>query len=385
MKLAIALALLACVAVASAQTCSSQGVTDQSSCDAKCGGRTNCACSYLLSSCGCAAADGFSFSCTDLSGGNDDFFGGDDDFGGSDFANCGDDGVTDEASCDAQCGSHSNCFCSFTEVLGVQGCSCGAADGFSYTCSSTSVGGDNDDSAVPPTSLIKSTLTAVLGQECAAPLDRALTSSFVKCVVEDNAALDALENDEDAIMNPTKLSNICSNKCIGEMFRAVDILNSTGCGTVPESAIANDPTGIIEGFFGIMMLKDYMGAVGLACTQGNGVFCGSLMPVFDLLMTDPTNFGAAQCQTIVGAGKCLGSYRAFLEADPTGLSDDDEPIDPDMVLSALESVCTAAGVTGITEAAAGTEAPSSLASSSATTVSGVVAAVAAAAVAAILA
>ncbi|EGD81197.1 hypothetical protein PTSG_11233 [Salpingoeca rosetta] len=397
-------------------SCSSDGVTSQSTCDNRCSG-SSCFCYFTVvagvTACSCADSSGSVYVCSDTSGatgsssGDDDFFSGfsaDDDlfpFGGDDdlsiqYSSCNADGVRSQSSCDSRC-SGSNCFCYFVTYSGYNTCSCADLSGSVYVC--TDIPGvptsatSNDDDDAPSSSLVTDVLVTYLGERCRSSINNAVSSSLINCIANADTELAVFNDDDfadddgdDGFPTPTELDGICRNRCVGQIFRSIQLLQADSClptiSNIP--SVDDDDNGILSGFAEFASFASYKDLLGLACTQGNGVYCSEVADAVSTLFDDPANFGAAQCQMIVGAGNCLGTLRAAFEANPD-LFDLSGALTADLVIQQLSATCDTFGVSGVTEAASATEAPSSIASSSATTVSGVVAAVVTLAAAAIMA
>ena len=99
------------------------------------------------------------------------------------------------------------------------------------------------------------------------------------------------------------------------------------------------------------------------CARGNGHYCGVVIDAIDTFVDSRNSFGTDECNTIVGAGFCLGS---IVHAVETGVVEtDDDGFDPSTIVEDISSACTAEGVSGVSQAAASTEAPADLASSAA--------------------
>ncbi|EGD81196.1 hypothetical protein PTSG_11232 [Salpingoeca rosetta] len=396
MKLLLAVAAVAALlSVASAQTCSSQGVSDSSSCNNKCSGQGSCACVFtdiIGATCECTGT-GFIFSCTDLAG-NDDFSFGDDDLV---VTSCSGDGVTSQSSCSNQC-SGNTCTCVFAEISGFSTCSCADGGSYVYSCSDASGTINADDDGAPSAGSVVDILTQFLGESCKSSIKSAVTNSLINCIADAGSEFSALSDDDfddlddDAFFTEEQLQDICNNDCVAQVFRSLAILEDASC--LPDlstiTGFLGDDDGassnILSGFAQFAGFAAYQETLGLACTQGGGVFCGTLIDVLGAISADPSAVTAAQCQALVDAGNCLGTIKAAVEVNPSIFGDDDGfEIDVNAFVGNISLACSNQGVSGVDQAAAGTEAPSSIASSSATMVSGIVAAVVAVAAAAIMA
>lgn len=189
-------------------------------------------------------------------------------------------------------------------------------------------------------------------------------------------------------------STECNNACFGVLFNALDILVAADCITPATSFSLGDDDGdddgddfdddgnfgIAESFGAIAAFKTIFTGV-CARSSTNNEYCGNLATVLEPIVEGNGTVTADTCTTIVGFGKCLGTLINAFEAVPI------EGI-PSTTFTALggllDTQCQAAGVTGVAQAAAGTEAPAT-ASSSATGLTALLGATVLAAVAALLA
>ncbi|EGD72115.1 hypothetical protein PTSG_00132 [Salpingoeca rosetta] len=294
---------------------------------------------------------------------------------------------------------------SCTFVVG-RGCACSKNDVLKFTCGDVPESGFGDDDfgglfpgmdAGAYRTFAIEFLVTQLGAQCRDPLNKALTTDLVKCLTEGEVPDFEFDFEDSA-----SIDTMCGNRCISQFFRGVSILDEAGC----LAALPADDDDDLASFFeddqddyddgddgdlisGIEDVREFMPLAGAVCTKSssNKQYCGKMVPYLDRALSSPGNVTADDCRAIIGYGACLGTFRAAVTEHPTLFSsdDDDNGIDADNFVAQLESLCRAQNVTGITEAASATEAPSSLASSSATSVSGIVAFVAAAVVAALLA
>ncbi|EGD79733.1 hypothetical protein PTSG_10716 [Salpingoeca rosetta] len=121
--------------------CTAEGVTSYFSCSAQCSGHVGCGCSYVglssMQSCACSTYSGVVFACADP----------DDD---TPVVDCAEAGVSNAATCDAQCTGHAGCFCAFKENGDASACNCGDFGGNIYFACATSVAVESDDNDTTP-------------------------------------------------------------------------------------------------------------------------------------------------------------------------------------------------------------------------------------------
>lgn len=309
---------------------------------------------------------------------------------------CDSEGVTDQTSCSSKC-SGTNCLCGYTEVNGVGSCGCtdGSVPVFSCTDASSisadddfSFGNDDfsfgdDDGAVPSVDEIRQGLILFLPDGCESAVNSAITSNVIDCFATATSEFSVLNTGDDAaFFSQTALDTVCGSKCISRLLGAVNTLYDAGCLAISDDDTLN--TGLDSIFGELGVFEQYEAQLNIACAKGDGNFCGLIFDTLSTYYEAPDTFTANDCMTIVSSGMCLGTIDAALNSG-NNLFGDDVVVDTQAFIANLTSTCDSMGVSGVSEAASGTEAPANLASSSATTVSGVVAAVVALVAAAILA
>lgn len=299
---------------------------------------------------------------------------------------CSSQGVTDGDSCNSQC-SGDFCSCTFASVNGAVTCGCSngfaCSDGGAISIGDDDFGGNffSDDDGVPDINTLRQAFVFFLGERCESAVNRAITNRLINCFAEGAEQFALIDSDDDGIFSEATLNVVCRSNCISTMFRAVNILYDADClnfglgGDDDFFGGDDDDEGGLDFIFGEFgLLEAYEDQLNVACTRGGNTYCGLLYDTLGIFYENPEAFGAAECQKIVDAGNCLGTIRAALDAN-VSLFGDDITVNTSVFIAGLNDVCSAAGVTGVSEAAASTERPANLASSAATTVSAVVAAV----------
>jgi len=166
-------ALAAIVAVSAAATCDSEGVSNQSQCDAQCPSCTICTFAEVngIATCTCASGNGVEFTCTDVSGFDDISF--DDDA----FTNLDDFNFDD---------------ISFDDV-------------------------DIGD--------IRDFYVQLLGEQCRSAVNSAITKSLFNCLTDATSFDFGFENG----FTTSAVDAVCANTCIRTMFSAITTLADADC------------------------------------------------------------------------------------------------------------------------------------------------------------
>ena len=229
--------------------------------------------------------------------------------------------------------------CSFSENGTLPFCFCYNR----YNCTASesirldfsSVPGIN--SADPSLDDIRHAMVHFLGERCRAPVNYAITQSLLDCN-DKWATLDAQLRFHNGHA-PREIHDVCNSFCLRVIFTSITTLLDAQClyqNGLPALAL---PVTLPLLFFGWSEVL---------CAKGNGNLCGVTEGMY-LDFVQSGSVSAADCQTIVDSGKCLGTVsEAYGDFIKQGWNVSD-------IVSALDGNCTAHNVIGIAQAAQGAE------------------------------